>query len=431
MDSLWSTGDLEEFGPKPSATAGEPEPALRSPQGIPGAGRWRACVNLKEQITNRVREIRTDGYSMSIGEVITLCNGGDIDIHPEFQRIFRWKAPQKSRLIESILLGIPIPPIFVSQREDGVWDVIDGVQRLSTILEFTGNYVDEDGHRKPGFVLLGGEYLNEMEGFAWESAQADFSTQQEAPIPEIEGDYAPEKVQADAPQVFDDVLRRDFKRAKLDFRIITKGSDASAKYDLFQRLNSGSVLSPQEARNCLMVMINREMFKLVQELASEEPFGASIQLSERQEEQAYSQELVLRFFAQRAFQGADTELRQEYGEYLTKWMRTVASDAGISAPDEAAFRDTFGALVRALGDDVFRRWDGTRHVGPFSISGYEFITSGVVHNLAHWRDADPEGLADRVRGAWSDDAFKSWSGTGVSPRRRVPRLVNRARVYFA
>lgn len=75
---------------------------------------------------------------MSIGEITSLYKDNELDIHPEFQRVFRWSLPQKSKLIESVLLGIPLPSIFVSQRDDGVWDVIDGVQRLSTIFEFIG-----------------------------------------------------------------------------------------------------------------------------------------------------------------------------------------------------------------------------------------------------------------------------------------------------
>lgn len=368
---------------------------------------------LKDQIAARSREIRSDGYAMSIGEVLTLCSDGDIDIHPEFQRIFRWDDNQKSKLVESVLLGIPIPPIFVSQRSDGVWDVIDGVQRLSTILEFTGNYIGEDGGRRPGFVLEAGEYLTDLAGMSWDEADSK----------KAEGKKS--------AATFDDVLRRDFKRAKLEFRIITKDSDSSAKYDLFQRLNSGSVLSQQEARNCLMVMINREMFKTIQSLAGDEPFRACIQLSDRQEEQAYAEELVLRFFAQQAFQGGDTELRLEYGEYLTNWMRSVAGANGISTGDKAVFDTTFSLLNAALGEDSFRRWDGKRHLGPFSISSYEFVTSGVGHNLTRWKAADPDELKVRVRSVWSDADFKGASGTGVSPRRRVPRLVNLARQYFA
>ncbi|RJS47425.1 DUF262 domain-containing protein [Nocardioides cavernaquae] len=393
-------------------------------------------MSLRDQIESRAKEIRTDGYSMSIGEVIGLCNEGDIDIHPEFQRIFRWKAEQKSRLIESILLGIPIPPIFVSQREDGVWDVIDGVQRLSTVLQFTGNYVNEDGKRQPGFPLVSGEYLTEMRGFTWtladDSSAVSVDSGQVALVEDEDEDEDEDEGQDETELLeFDDVLKRDFKRAKLEFRIITKGSDESAKYDLFQRLNSGSVLSPQEARNCLMVMINRDMFALTQTLASDEPFGASIQLSERQEEQAYRQELVLRFFAQKDFNGPDKELPQEFGEYLTTWMRGVATGRGISSADEANFRTTFELLVAAESDDVFRKWDGARHMGPFSISCYEFITSGVSYNLERWVGAKPEELSERIRNVWSDDVFKAWSGTGMSTRRRVPRLVNRARTYFA
>jgi hypothetical protein len=95
-------------------------------------------MSLDQEIRKRKNEIHTDGYSMSIGELISLYRDGEIDIHPEFQRFFRWTPLQKTKLIESILLGIPVPPIFVSQNDEGIWDVIDGMQRLSTIFEFVG-----------------------------------------------------------------------------------------------------------------------------------------------------------------------------------------------------------------------------------------------------------------------------------------------------
>jgi uncharacterized protein with ParB-like and HNH nuclease domain len=89
--------------------------------------------NLQAEIDKKRQEIRPDSYSMSIGEWISLYQQGEVEIHPEFQRFFRWNDYQKTRLIESIILGLPIPPIFVSQRDDGVWDVVDGLQGLSTI----------------------------------------------------------------------------------------------------------------------------------------------------------------------------------------------------------------------------------------------------------------------------------------------------------
>ncbi|MEV0331879.1 DUF262 domain-containing protein [Nocardia sp. NPDC050717] len=360
---------------------------------------------LTDQISARAKEIRTDGYSMSIGEVLSLYRDGDIEIHPEFQRIFRWNDDQKSRLIESILLGIPVPPIFVSQRRDGVWDVIDGVQRISTILEFTGEYRDEEQIVHPPLILRKGEYLTELEGYT-------YSTPQGA---------------ADAKQ-FDDALRRDFKRSKLEFSIITKESDQNAKYDLFQRLNSGSVLSPQEARNCLLVMINRELFHTTTELSSNTNFLNCIPLTERQEEQSYGNELVLRFFCQEEFTGGVTELQKEYGEYLTDWMKTTAERG--EKLNQRLFNETFELLDNTLGEDVFRRFDGNKHLGPFSISAFEFVTTGVARNLATWKERGTDQLKERIQSIWTASAFRSNSGTGVSPRRRVPRIVAASREYF-
>ena len=67
---------------------------------------------LQDEIDKARNDIRTDSYSVSIGEWISIYEKEELDIHPEFQRFFRWTPTQKSRLIESILLGIPIPQIF-------------------------------------------------------------------------------------------------------------------------------------------------------------------------------------------------------------------------------------------------------------------------------------------------------------------------------
>ena len=101
-------------------------------------------MSLQEELNERSSKIFRESYQMSIGELINLYRDGEMDIHPEFQRVFRWSEYQKTKLIESIMLNIPIPSIFVSQNEDGVWDVIDGVQRLSTIFQFVGVFKDEN-----------------------------------------------------------------------------------------------------------------------------------------------------------------------------------------------------------------------------------------------------------------------------------------------
>ena len=88
---------------------------------------------LQEQIDKLSKSIKTDSYSMSIGEIANMYRDSDIIINPNYQRLFRWDITQQSNFIESILLGIPLPPIYVYQNEDGTWNLIDGLQRLSTL----------------------------------------------------------------------------------------------------------------------------------------------------------------------------------------------------------------------------------------------------------------------------------------------------------
>src|SRR5688572_29845640 len=93
---------------------------------------------LKDDIEVARREIVSDGYEMSVGELINLYSNSEIIVSPDFQRLFRWNSSRKTTFIESLLLGIPIPPIFVYQNQDGIWELIDGLQRLSTVFEFVG-----------------------------------------------------------------------------------------------------------------------------------------------------------------------------------------------------------------------------------------------------------------------------------------------------
>src|SRR3954470_3742206 len=123
---------------------------------------------LETQIAEARRSISSDGYPMSIGELTSLYRNGELIIRPEFQRLFRWSALQKSRLIESILLGIPLPSIFVAQTEAGKWELVDGLQRVSTILELQGELKDKTGKAIETLVLQKTKYLPALEGRMWE-----------------------------------------------------------------------------------------------------------------------------------------------------------------------------------------------------------------------------------------------------------------------
>lgn len=122
---------------------------------------------LDEQVDRLRKEIKSDRLSMSIGELAGLYERSELDIHPKFQRFLRWSDHQKTRLIESILLRIPIPPIFVAQDPDGKWDVVDGVQRLGTVFQFLGLLKDVEGNPRTALVLLATKLLPDLEGYAF------------------------------------------------------------------------------------------------------------------------------------------------------------------------------------------------------------------------------------------------------------------------
>ena len=359
-------------------------------------------MSLVEQINKKRKEIKTDGYAMSIGEWISMYEGKELDIHPEFQRFYRWSNAQKTGLIESILLGIPLPPIFVSQRRDGVWDVVDGLQRLSTIFQFVGILKDEKENSVEPLVLEGTKYLPALQDIQWSN------------------DAEPKK---SVPKD----LQLIIKRSKISASIVLKESDETAKYDLFQRLNTGgSELSSQEVRNCLLVMLNKPLFDWLKDLPRSEAFIYSTALSDRPIEEAYDIELALRFVILAQIQGNDIKSVGDIGVFLTDKMIEIAKKKNFDkAPIKRVFDETFSILNRNLGDDAFKRFSTKkgRHEGGFLLSLYEVIGLGVAFNIANGTLCAENKIAEKARSVWNDNDFTDWAAAGVNSSRRIPKLI--------
>ncbi|WP_342249899.1 DUF262 domain-containing protein [Sphingomonas sp. OTU376] len=353
---------------------------------------------LENEIAKARHAIASDGYPMSIGELTNLYREDELVIRPEFQRFFRWTATQKSRLVESLLLGIPLPSVFVAQTESGVWEVVDGLQRLSTILELQGELKDSNGARKPQAVLEGTKYLPSLQGKVWDSGDQDSS--------------------------LSEAQRLDIKRTKIDIKIIKRESSPQAKFDLFQRLNSyGSQLNSQEMRSALLVAVSSEFFADIERLASFEPFRSCVQLSEKQIEERYDLELVTRFLV----------LHDWSSERLTltalRDLPQVLDDASIAMatgyPDTltqaaAAFRATFEHIAQHGDENIFRRWDEGRREfrGSFLLSAYEIFALGVGYNLHHGKSVRSD-LLEAARELWHLPAMRSGYSTGRSTESRL------------
>ena len=368
---------------------------------------------LQTEIDQRRREIQTEGYPMSVGELVNLYRDGELDIHPEFQRFFRWTPKQKSRFIESLLLGIPIPSIFVYQRIDGVWDVIDGLQRLSTIFEFMGLLINESGVTAPQSRLVATEYLPSLDGRLWQAQGS--------------GDVG-----------LDPQQQRLIKRAAIDVKIVRRESDEATKFDLFQRLNTGgSQLSDQEVRNCLLIMAEAGYYRWLLDLKLNEHFQAAIAVSDRAAAEQYDMELALRFLVVKDLDDSDLRAIGDMNDFLNTRSVADAKRPEYSRSEHGQdFIDTFHLIDEALADASFRRYDAVkgRFLGGFSVSAYEAVTSGVYTNLSEWRDleatARAEALGRRVQDLWAAPEFRENSGSGVRASTRLPKIVPFARSHF-
>lgn len=373
-------------------------------------------MTLQSEIESGRRTVRADDYTMSIGEVANLYKSKELIIRPEFQRLFRWTMPQKSRLVESVLLGIPLPSIFVMQRDNGVWEVIDGLQRLSTILEFMGELRDEDTDLLlPPSRLQATEYLPSLENVAFEE-DPDNPT---------------------APS-FTSGQRINFKRAKLDVNILLPESDEKAKYELFDRLNTGgSTPTAQEIRNAQLIMHDSKFFDWMEKLRQDENFQECISISDRRYEEGYDAELVTRFLVLinaseptlRGIKDIDTFLSRELFSFIGK-------SSFKKTTQERVFKATFKILNATMGDEAFRRYDKAKgkFLGPFSVSAFEAVSIGVGADAKSWVAHELENsgaLRIRIRDFWSNEIFNKRSGSGISSAQRIPYTVPEARKFFA
>lgn len=363
-------------------------------------------LGLQEEIDAKSAVIKTDSYQMSIGELINLYRVSELDLHPEFQRFFRWDSTQKARLIESLLLNIPLPPIFVSQRRDGVWDVVDGLQRLSTIFEFVGILKDSQGQIVEPLSLEGTKYLPSLKGKKWDDPN-------------------------DPVNSFTPAQRMYIKRARIDAKIILKESDEISKYELFQRLNTGGTsLSDQEVRNCILIMENPEFYKWLRQLSQDNNFKESVVLTDRATEQQYDMELALRFIVLRNMQEEKLKNIGDLNDFLTNEMLELAKSDLDLEEEGKAFRRTFQILNRNIGANSFRRYDykNKRFVGGFLVSAFEVIALGI--GFHHEKYENDEGILDKIKSIWENPKFMISAGSGVRASTRIPKTIELGRGMF-
>lgn len=372
-------------------------------------------MRLDDEIRKHRAEVRTTQWSVSIGEVFSLYEKGQLEINPAFQRFFRWSDTQKTYLIESILLGLPIPPLFLAQSEEGILEVVDGVQRLSTLLQLRGllKIPSDNGQLelKEPLVMGAGQYLKDLDGLVWSDETRELLQRTHVVGVLTEGQ------------------RSDIQFSKLDATLIQRTSQEQAKYDVFRRLNSyGEPLTPQEMRAALIASTSGDCLEWLSSLARNGDTPELLSLSDRQLDRQYDVELVLRFFYLiEADELKATELRD-----FPRLLDELGIELAAEFPSKRT-RDLERALVTTLthiaaeaGSDFFRRYypSEERFKGPFLNTSFEALATALGYRLLRGRRIPKDDeLLDRAVQFWTEEALQARFATGRSTEWRLATYV--------
>lgn len=347
-------------------------------------------MEIEESIDSRVGEIRFDALDLSFGEISNLHAANEVVIDPEYQRLFRWSLEQRSRLIESVLLGLPLPQIFLIENADGVLELIDGLQRVSSVLQF----INHEQLNLDPLVIEGCDLLSDLNG-----------------------------------KSFDDLplsLRLRLKRSPIRAVIIKKQSRGFIKYEMFKRLNTGgSILSAQEVRNCSLRMIDggAEFYTWIQSLSSMEGFAKSIEpLSDSDREQKGDEELVVRYLAlkngRELFKGSVRDWLDNYLEQILLGEEVI--DEGAEAEQ---FSQVFNFLNETLGSGAFVKYRDGRPIGALAPAFFEAVTMGAYNNISELPNLDKNRVRDDIIEALQSKDFKDQTGPGANSRPKLQRRI--------
>lgn len=315
--------------------------------------------------------LQTDKLDMSFGEIMNMYDRDEIIINPDFQRLYRWNEYQKTRFIESVIIGIPIPPIFVAEDKQGRWEVVDGLQRLSTIFSFFG--ILKNMPEKNNWVLGAGDMIQTLDGFSCNTL--------------------PLKIQL------------NIKRASFRIEIIKWNSQYDLRFELFNRLNTGGTpLTNQEIRNSLYRSKSSLFNDFLKELAAYKPFITVVDIPKEKVDQLYLEELVLRFMS---LYRNSQHVNKSIAIHMTDFMKESAENPDFKyGIYRQIFKKTFDVL-HSVGKGIF---NSKNH--EFSTAIYDTTTIGIAENIHLYSEKKPAIIREKIKEVKSDEIYQKMVRSG-------------------
>jgi hypothetical protein len=362
----------------------------RSRLGCANSRPRKTCVSdpsrIEGQFLHAQERLVLQSADFSLETVAQMVDDGAIDTAPRYQRRDRWKRDKQSALIESFLLNIPVPPVYLSEDEFGSYSVIDGKQRLTTIRDFMRN---------------------------------DFSLIHSASFPELRGLYF-----RDLPRELANALR-----VRPYIRVVTllKQSDPELKYQVFLRLNTGGEpLNAQEIRN---VAFRGPLNDLIYELSADEFLHFQLKIRDPRSpnfRNMLDAEWVLRFLTlSESWETFAGDLRRSMDDFMRFNQR---ADEMTRDAMSATFLRSITACHRLWGSYAFKRpvVNGWRDLAIAGMYDAEMIAVSQLSDrqIANLSEREPEVL-DMTQRLFGDPDFEAATTQATNTPSRVQFRIER------
>ncbi len=332
------------------------------------------------------RKVDFDTFDIVLQQLLTMIEEKDIDIAPDYQRQYRWGDVRASQLVESLFLGIPIPSLFMATNDDGSWELVDGLQRLTAVAKFCASPKCRSIVNQPKPLRLEGlKKLVKFNGYLFSE------------LPET--------------------IQRQFRKRALKVVTLNDKSDEVVRFDLFERLNRGGIaLSPQEIRHCVF---RGDFAEFLHEKSQNKDFRTVLRLKSDQETDATPEECVLRFFAYLHDRKHFVHL---VDEFLTDFMKRSNQEFDYPTA-EAEFNITFSKLAAAFPNGLRR---ARKKTGVTSLVLFEAVAVGAALAIRKSDTIDASSIDE-----WLDHAdLHKWTTGATNNRPAVDGRIRFCRDRF-
>lgn len=336
------------------------------------------------------RYLNTMSYDYSVQYIYDLIKKGKIILEVPFQRKQIWKNDKASSLIESIIMNVPIPPLYFAEEENGNWLVLDGLQRLSSIRNFYDNE----------FPLTKLEVLTDLNKMKYK-------------------DLPPK-----SKSLLDDGMLR--------VNVIKKDSHRDIKYDIFMRLNRGAVtLNYQELRNC---MYRGNLNDAAKELCKENTDFLKILKQKAPHQRYLDVEFIIRYFAMSdniaVDENGDVYIEGYKGKLVQFINEYMDTHKDCTEEEKQRYKDRFNSAIEKVVT-IFGTDEAFRDISTSNTKIYKTIADFIMPSLERMSkefiEANAEQIYNRLKSFLMIDDIKD----SLSKRTSDKDIVNkRVKMWF-